>query len=182
MVYGGVATKYSPYRVKMEGVNPSMVTAYGPGLEKGVKSNVPTHFTVNCRDGGPGELRVSIKDSEEKEIPFSVTDNKDGTYTVTYVAREPGACVVNLNYGGVNIPQCPIKVNVQSSVDVSKVKVDDLARSKYKIICFSLQSLRLDYLNRLELGDNGGKFNLATDKVTSMSYCSIHNNNNNYRE
>ncbi|XP_061930042.1 filamin-A isoform X5 [Apis cerana] len=129
VVYGGVATKYSPYRVKMEGVNPSMVTAYGPGLEKGVKSNVPTHFTVNCRDGGPGELRVSIKDSEEKEIPFSVTDNKDGTYTVTYVAREPGACVVNLNYGGVNIPQCPIKVNVQSSVDVSKVKVDDLARS-----------------------------------------------------
>ncbi|XP_043802401.1 filamin-A isoform X4 [Apis laboriosa] len=130
VVYGGVATKYSPYRVKVEGlVNPSMVTAYGPGLEKGVKSNVPTHFTVNCRDGGPGELRVSIKDSEEKEIPFSVTDNKDGTYTVTYVAREPGACVVNLNYGGVNIPQCPIKVNVQSSVDVSKVKVDDLARS-----------------------------------------------------
>ncbi|XP_061930039.1 filamin-A isoform X2 [Apis cerana] len=129
VVYGGVATKYSPYRVKMEGVNPSMVTAYGPGLEKGVKSNVPTHFTVNCRDGGPGELRVSIKDSEEKEIPFSVTDNKDGTYTVTYVAREPGACVVNLNYGGVNIPQCPIKVNVQSSVDVSKVKVDDLART-----------------------------------------------------
>ncbi|XP_043802398.1 filamin-A isoform X1 [Apis laboriosa] len=130
VVYGGVATKYSPYRVKVEGlVNPSMVTAYGPGLEKGVKSNVPTHFTVNCRDGGPGELRVSIKDSEEKEIPFSVTDNKDGTYTVTYVAREPGACVVNLNYGGVNIPQCPIKVNVQSSVDVSKVKVDDLART-----------------------------------------------------
>lgn len=134
-----MATKYSPYRVKVEAlVNPSMVTAYGPGLEKGVKSNVPTHFTVNCRDGGPGELRVSIKDSEEKEIPFSVTDNKDGTYTVTYVAREPGACVVNLNYGGVNIPQCPIKVNVQSSVDVSKVKVDDLARSKYKIICLSL--------------------------------------------
>ncbi|XP_006619773.1 filamin-A [Apis dorsata] len=130
VVYGGVATKYSPYRVKVEAlVNPSMVTAYGPGLEKGVKSNVPTHFTVNCRDGGPGELRVSIKDSEEKEIPFSVTDNKDGTYTVTYVAREPGACVVNLNYGGVNIPQCPIKVNVQSSVDVSKVKVDDLART-----------------------------------------------------
>ncbi|KAK9301496.1 hypothetical protein QLX08_006128 [Tetragonisca angustula] len=128
--YGGVATKHSPYRVKVEApLNIAMLSAYGPGLEKGVKSNIPTHFVVDSREVGPGELRVSIKDSDKKEIPFSLSDNKDGTYTVTYVAREPGTCFVNLNYGGLNAPQCPIKVNVQSHIDISEVKVEGLAQS-----------------------------------------------------
>ncbi|KAK9301494.1 hypothetical protein QLX08_006128 [Tetragonisca angustula] len=128
--YGGVATKHSPYRVKVEApLNIAMLSAYGPGLEKGVKSNIPTHFVVDSREVGPGELRVSIKDSDKKEIPFSLSDNKDGTYTVTYVAREPGTCFVNLNYGGLNAPQCPIKVNVQSHIDISEVKVEGLAQT-----------------------------------------------------
>ncbi|XP_033178951.1 filamin-A isoform X3 [Bombus impatiens] len=130
VIYGGVATKHSPYRVKVEGpLNVAMLSAYGPGLEKGVKSNIPTHFIVDCREVGPGELRVNIKDSDNKEIPFSLSDNKDGTHTITYVAREPGTCSVNLNYGGLNAPQCPIKVNVESHIDISEVKVEGLAQS-----------------------------------------------------
>ncbi|XP_071870651.1 filamin A protein cher isoform X5 [Bombus fervidus] len=128
VIYGGVATKHSPYRVKVEGPL-NMLSAYGPGLEKGVKSNIPTHFIVDCREVGPGELRVSIKDSDNKEIPFSLSDNKDGTHTVTYVAREPGTCFINLNYGGLNAPQCPIKVNIESHIDISEVKVEGLAQS-----------------------------------------------------
>ncbi|XP_043522612.1 filamin-A isoform X2 [Frieseomelitta varia] len=128
--YGGVATKHSPYRMKVEApLNIAKLSAYGPGLEKGVKSNIPTHFVVDCREVGPGQLRVSIKDSDKKEIPFSLSDNKDCTYTVTYVAREPGTCFVNLNYGGLNAPQCPIKVNVQSHIDISEVKVEGLAET-----------------------------------------------------
>ncbi|XP_033186873.1 filamin A protein cher isoform X3 [Bombus vancouverensis nearcticus] len=130
VIYGGVATKHSPYRVKVEGpLNVAMLSAYGPGLEKGVKSNIPTHFIVDCREVGPGELRVNIKDSDNKEIPFSLSDNKDGTHTITYVAREPGTCSVNLNYGGLNAPQCPIKVNVESHIDISEVKVEGLAQT-----------------------------------------------------
>ncbi|XP_033320744.1 filamin-A isoform X4 [Bombus bifarius] len=130
VIYGGVATKHSPYRVKVEGpLNVAMLSAYGPGLEKGVKSNIPTHFIVDCREVGSGELRVNIKDSDNKEIPFSLSDNKDGTHTITYVAREPGTCSVNLNYGGLNAPQCPIKVNVESHIDISEVKVEGLAQS-----------------------------------------------------
>lgn len=146
MIYGGVATKHSPYRVKIEEpLNIAMLSAYGPGLEKGVKSNIPTHFIVDCREVGPGELRVNIKDSDNKEIPFSLSDNKDGTHTVTYVAREPGTCSVNLNYGGLNAPQCPIKVNVESHIDISEVKVEGLAQSKYKItylLCLLLGLIR----------------------------------------
>ncbi|XP_070164419.1 filamin-like isoform X1 [Polyergus mexicanus] len=125
--YGGVATKKSPYRVKIASpLNPAMVSAFGPGLEKGVKSNIPTHFNVDCREAGPGKLDVKLLSPEDRELPISLTDNEDGTYTVDYMPPQPGNYTVNLNYGGLNVPQCPIKVNVQPHVDVSKVKVDGL--------------------------------------------------------
>lgn len=132
MNYGGVATKKSPYRVKVAlPLNPSMVSAFGPGLENGVKSNSPTHFNVNCREAGPGKLDVSMLNPEGRELPISLTDNENGTYTVDYMPPQPGTYAVNLNYGGLKVPQCPIKVNVQPHVDVSKVKVDGLEPSEY---------------------------------------------------
>ncbi|KAL6438962.1 hypothetical protein ACFW04_003771 [Cataglyphis niger] len=130
--YGGVATKKSPYRVKIASpLNPAMVSAFGPGLEKGVKSNIPTHFNVDCREAGPGKLDVKLLSPEDRELPISLTDNEDGTYTVDYMPPQPGNYTVNLNYGGLKVPQCPIKVNVQPHVDVSKVKVDGLEPSLY---------------------------------------------------
>ncbi|XP_011253233.2 filamin-A isoform X3 [Camponotus floridanus] len=128
--YGGVATKKSPYRIKIASpLNPAMVSAFGPGLEKGVKSNVPTHFNVDCREAGPGKLDVKLLSPEDRELPISLTDNEDGTYTVDYMPPQPGNYTVNLNYGGLSVPQCPIKINVQPHVDVSKVKVDGLEPS-----------------------------------------------------
>lgn len=108
-----------------------MVSAFGPGLEKGVKSNIPTHFNVDCREAGPGKLDVKLLNPEGRELPISLTDNEDGTYVVDYMPPQPGNYMVNLNYGGLKVPQCPIKVNVQPHVDVSKVKVDGLEPSKY---------------------------------------------------
>ncbi|XP_011868573.1 PREDICTED: filamin-A isoform X2 [Vollenhovia emeryi] len=130
--YGGVATKKSPYRVKIASpLNPAMVSAFGPGLEKGVKSNIPTHFNVDCREAGPGKLDVKLLNPEGRELPISLTDNEDGTYVVDYMPPQPGNYTVNLNYGGLKVPQCPIKVNVQPHVDVSKVKVDGLEPSLF---------------------------------------------------
>ena len=129
--YGGVATKKSPYRVKVEApLNPALVQAYGPGLEN-PKTNTPTHFNVNCREAGPGELQVEMRTPDNHELPISITDNEDGTHTVDYVAPEPGTYTVNLNYGGLKVPHTPIKVNVKPHVDVSKVKVDGLSPSKF---------------------------------------------------
>ncbi|XP_025994671.1 filamin-A isoform X3 [Solenopsis invicta] len=130
--YGGVATKKSPYRVKIASpLNPAKVSAFGPGLEKGVKSNVPTHFNVDCREAGPGKLDVKLLNPEGRELPISLTDNEDGTFVVDYMPPQPGNYTVNLNYGGLKVPQCPIKVNVQPHVDVSKIKVDGLEPSLF---------------------------------------------------
>lgn len=55
MNYGGVATKNSPYRVyTAQPLNPAEVQVFEPGVEKGVKTNTPTHFNIDCRDAGEG--------------------------------------------------------------------------------------------------------------------------------
>ncbi|XP_063981261.1 filamin-A isoform X2 [Diachasmimorpha longicaudata] len=125
--YGNVATKKSPYRVKVTSpLNPAMVQAFGPGLEKGVKSNTPTHFNIDCREAGNGDLDVNMTGPDGRDLPVTLSDNEDGTYTVDYVAPQPGPYKVDLTYGGLKVPKCPIKVNVQPHVDVSKIKVDGL--------------------------------------------------------
>ena len=38
--------------------NPNRVRVYGPGVERGVKMNNPTYFTVDCREAGPGLIET----------------------------------------------------------------------------------------------------------------------------
>lgn len=114
-----------------------MVSAFGPGLEKGVKSNTPTHFNVDCREAGDGDLDVTMTSPDGHDLPISLTSNEDGTYTVDYAAPQPGTYLVNLTYGNLKVPQCPIKVNVQPHIDISKVKVDGLEPSEYLLIYYS---------------------------------------------
>lgn len=148
---GGVAVKNSPFRVYVSApTDPSKVQVFGPGVEKGVKSNTPTHFNVDARDAGPGndiwkqlvdlnklnfyrivgDLNVAITNDKGQPVPVEVEDNGDGTYSVAYTPSIPGPLKVNVLYAGKLIPQSPIAVQVQPHVDVSKVKVDGLEPSK----------------------------------------------------
>lgn len=57
MNYGGVAVPKSPFRVFVaQPLNPNKVQIFGPGIEPGVKSNKPNHFTIDCSEAGIGKL------------------------------------------------------------------------------------------------------------------------------
>ncbi|XP_049804905.1 filamin-A isoform X1 [Schistocerca nitens] len=125
--YGGVATRNSPYRVFVsEPLNPSKVQVFGPGVEKGVKSNTPTHFNIDCREAGHGDIQLALKSETGTDVPLDITDNGDGTFTVDYCVSQPGQYTATIMYGGQKIPQSPIKIQVQPHVDISKIKVDGL--------------------------------------------------------
>lgn len=63
-------------------------------------------------------------------MPLQVNDNEDGSFLIDYVPTTSGVHNLNCTYGGVKVPDCPIKINVQSPVDLSKVKVDGLETRK----------------------------------------------------
>ncbi|CAL8082481.1 unnamed protein product [Orchesella dallaii] len=130
--YGGVPTKKSPYRVYVsQPTNPSKVLVFGPGIEDGVKSQKSTHFNIDARDAGPGDLYVGILNDKGVPIPYELSDNGDGTYSVDYSAPTPGTYKVAVKYAGVEVPQSPIRVHIHPHVDVSKVKVDGLEPSVF---------------------------------------------------
>ena len=59
--YGGVAVKNSPFRINVgEATFIDRIRIYGPGVEKNVKSNNPTHFTVDCKEAGAGNYYCSL--------------------------------------------------------------------------------------------------------------------------
>ncbi|XP_021916472.1 filamin-A isoform X3 [Zootermopsis nevadensis] len=130
--YGGVATHNSPHRVFVsEPANAAQVHIFGPGVEKGVKCNTETHFNIDCRDAGQGDIQIALTNEKGTDVPLAVTDNEDGTFTVDYCAPAPGNYTLNVLYGGVTVPRCPLRVSVQPHVDVSKIKVDGLEPSVY---------------------------------------------------
>ncbi|CAF0875720.1 unnamed protein product [Rotaria sordida] len=125
--YGGVAIPNSPFRVwPTEPSNPSKVRVYGPGVERGVKMNNPTYFIVDCKEAGPGDISIALTDPKNQDVPFTIDDNQDGTFRIAYTAKMPGVHCISVLFGDSEIPTSPIKVNVEPSVDISKIRVEGL--------------------------------------------------------
>ncbi|XP_052093714.1 filamin-A-like isoform X15 [Mytilus californianus] len=124
ITWGGVQIPNSPYRVSVGEVsNPANVKVYGPGVEKGVKTFKTTYFIVDCKAAGPGDIAIALTDAQGKDVPVNTIDNQDGTFKIEYTPSSPGTYTVSVFFANSEIPMSPIKVNVESSIDLSKVKV-----------------------------------------------------------
>lgn len=125
--YSCVAVPGSPFRVNVaDNTDPGKVRVYGPGVEKGVTSQTPTKFYIDCKAAGKAKPKVKITDEKERQVQSKVTDNKDDTYTCNYTAPTPGPHYVNVSVNGKDVLGSPFKVNVASHLDASKIKVEGL--------------------------------------------------------
>lgn len=129
--YGNVATGDSPYRVYI-GVplDATKVRVMGPWFEPGLKPQVSSHFNIDAREAGDGELTLKIFNEDTyEEVVVRIIDHEDKTYTVELVPPTSGTYTLHMTYGGSEVPGT-YRVEVTSLVDVSKIKVDGLESSK----------------------------------------------------
>uniref|UniRef100_A0A665V265 Filamin B n=1 Tax=Echeneis naucrates TaxID=173247 RepID=A0A665V265_ECHNA len=112
----------SPFRADIQmPFDPTKVVASGSGLKR-AKVGETSVVNVDCSRAGPGQLTLeAVPDSSPTKT--EVVDNKDGTYTVTYIPLTSGMYTLLLKYGGKAVPGFPAKVVVDPAVDTSKVKV-----------------------------------------------------------
>ncbi|KAL0968726.1 hypothetical protein UPYG_G00270880 [Umbra pygmaea] len=112
----------SPFKVRSQpGHDASKVRASGPGLDKtGVPASLPVEFTIDARDAGEGLLTVQILDPEGKPKKATIHDNRDGTYTVSYVPDSTGPYTITIKYGGDEIPYSPYRIAALPTGDASK--------------------------------------------------------------
>uniref|UniRef100_A0A6Q2WZT7 Calponin-homology (CH) domain-containing protein n=1 Tax=Esox lucius TaxID=8010 RepID=A0A6Q2WZT7_ESOLU len=112
----------SPFKVRCHPAHDaSKVRASGPGLNKsGVPASLPVEFTIDARDAGEGLLTVQILDPEGKPKKATIHDNRDGTYTVSYVPDSTGPYTITIKYGGDEIPYSPYRISALPTGDASK--------------------------------------------------------------
>lgn len=77
-----------------------------------------------------GDISIALIDERGKDVPVKTIDNKDGTFTIEYEPKTPGTYTVAVYFANSEIPKSPIKVTVEASVDLSKVKVVGLDTRK----------------------------------------------------
>uniref|UniRef100_A0AAR2KMX2 Calponin-homology (CH) domain-containing protein n=1 Tax=Pygocentrus nattereri TaxID=42514 RepID=A0AAR2KMX2_PYGNA len=115
----------SPFKIKaLPAHDASKVRASGPGLNaSGVPASLPVEFTIDAREAGEGLLTVQILDPEGKPKKANIRDNRDGTYTVSYVPDMTGRYTITIKYGGDEIPYSPYRIHALPTGDASKCLV-----------------------------------------------------------
>jgi filamin len=87
------------------------------GIAKnGLIINSPLEFTVDTREAGLAHLGVTVTDVDQLPLEVTVKDNKDGTFLCKYTPRRSVKHVVCVTYGGVVIPNFPVRVRRRNLV------------------------------------------------------------------
>ncbi|CAN9508345.1 unnamed protein product [Ophioblennius macclurei] len=123
--YADQEVPHSPFKIRtLPAHDASKVRASGPGLNaSGVPASLPVEFTIDARDAGEGLLTVQILDPEGKPKKANIRDNRDGTYTVSYVPDMTGRYTITIKYGGDEIPYSPYRIHALPTGDASKCLV-----------------------------------------------------------
>ncbi|XP_067854900.1 filamin-B isoform X1 [Heptranchias perlo] len=103
----------SPFKVRVgepgQAGDPSLVSAYGLGLEKGT-TGIQSEFVVKTANASPGALTVAI-DGPSK-VKMDCQDCPEG-YKVLYTPMAPGEYQIGIKYGGpYHIVGSPFKAKV----------------------------------------------------------------------
>lgn len=68
-------------------------------------------------------LSACVQDPEGKPKKANIRDNRDGTYTVSYVPDMTGRYTITIKYGGDEIPYSPYRIHALPTGDASKCLV-----------------------------------------------------------
>ncbi|TGZ55158.1 hypothetical protein CRM22_010478 [Opisthorchis felineus] len=126
--YGTVNVPRSPFRVEVaEPSQPGKVRVFGPGVESVVRGE-PTHFTVDCKQAGQGNVGISVTDETGRDVAMDTQDMRDGTFRVAYTANTPGPTyTVHVFFNNQEVPRSPFRVPVKPNIDMSKIHVENLS-------------------------------------------------------
>ncbi len=124
VLFGGAHVPGSPFSMNVTSIDPTACSATGRGLKHAIAGK-PTSFTILAPEKGllkkKGGIAVSVTSLHE-DAPVDITDNNDGTYTVTYKAAKPGSYVTTAKFYDKHIPGSPFKLSVVPAPNASKCR------------------------------------------------------------
>ena len=104
----------------------------GPGVENGILPGVKTHFNIDARDAGVGEISATVCELKNKrKIPVNLVNNGNDTYTADYTADELSSYHVDVSLDGKSVQGMPVTVRAAEPLNTKAIKVLKLNNSKY---------------------------------------------------
>ena len=121
----------SPFKVNaIPPTYSSKCRASGDGLKR-ARVGKRAEFTVDCEQGGVGELLVTVQGPHNK-LPISKEEiDKPQNFLVSYTPEEVGSHEITINWGSEQIPESPFQSAV---IDPSKCKVNGLAKAIVNVL------------------------------------------------
>ncbi|XP_058812007.1 filamin-A isoform X6 [Topomyia yanbarensis] len=111
-------------------IPPPRVRAYGPGIEPtGPVAGAPANFTVETFSAGKGTVDVAVinPNGNSEKVDCRFNNDKNLTYSVSYVPKTEGPHKVYVKFCGRDIPKSPYEVQVDRQAgDPSKVTASGL--------------------------------------------------------
>ena len=109
-----------PFEVQV--VDASLVTVKCITLEeeKKIKTASKVVFEVDSRTAGRASLQFNVMGPRSQYKTF-VRDNKDGTFTASFIAAQVGSHEVEFLWGGKPIPQSPLAIDVKKGIGFNSI-------------------------------------------------------------
>ncbi|XP_070493670.1 filamin-A isoform X2 [Chironomus tepperi] len=105
-------------------IHPENIKVYGQGIEpNSVDIGKKTQFTIDHKQAGVAPLEVKVSDSIGRPVPVQVVETSENVKQVYYTATTTKPLTVEVNYGGVAVPNSPFRVYANAPLDPSKVQV-----------------------------------------------------------
>ncbi|XP_020895536.2 filamin-A, partial [Exaiptasia diaphana] len=112
----------SPFKVNVQKKGDAgKCKAQGDGLETAT-IDMLAEFDVDCSKAGDGQLMATVTNPSGAHTDTLVTDNEDGSYSVSYTPFEEGIHNLDVKFADEHIPGSPFKVDVLPPTDASKCK------------------------------------------------------------
>ncbi len=84
------------------------------GLEESCFLGESVEFSVDSKDAGDGELKVSVVGPDKKNLgEVAITDNKEATHAVAFTPKKAGDHKINVTWSDKPVPGSPHKVRVR---------------------------------------------------------------------
>ncbi|XP_022288939.2 filamin-A-like [Crassostrea virginica] len=118
VLYGGEHVLGSPYAIDV--FKPKKleypVTVYGPGIHDGVLPNFESHFIVDARGAGAGELKVVLFGPKGAfHVELDRANQKERLVHCRYNPVEPGQYTINVLWSNAHVEGSPYRVHLATS-------------------------------------------------------------------
>ncbi|ELU02480.1 hypothetical protein CAPTEDRAFT_100274 [Capitella teleta] len=126
--FGGQPVPGAPFTVRTSPTGDASKVKIPDGIRTTIPVGEECVINVNTEEAGTGNVTCRIHSNTGSDVDIDIVDNGDGTVSVMYTPRVPGAYTLNLKFGGQPIPNGTITQQAVEPEEYAKIAEEEALR------------------------------------------------------